>query len=114
MQYRTQQIDDVLVMMIEGKLLSEQETSGIKTQMNDGLHRNQKKFIFDLKGIEFVNSACLNFLVSTRNLVSSQGGVMVLCNMPEQLKKLLTVTKLEAFFTTANKTSDALDVLRSS
>src|SRR5215467_5717538 len=114
MQFKTQQVDDVLVLMIEGKLLSEQETSSIKDQMASGLGNNQKKFIFDLKGIEFVNSACLNFLVSSKSLVSSKGGKMILCNMPDQLKKLLSVTKLESFFTTANKTSDALDLLRAS
>lgn len=112
MQFKTQQIDDVTVLMIEGKLLSEQETSGIKEQLNNGLGSNQKKYIFDLKGIEFVNSACLNFLVSSKSLVTAKGGRMVLCNMPDQLKKLLVVTKLESFFTTANMTADALDVLR--
>jgi anti-anti-sigma factor len=112
MQFKTQQVDDVLVLMIEGKLLSEQETAGIKEQISNGLDGAQKKFIFDLKGIEFVNSACLNFLVSSKTMVSGKSGQMVLCNLPEQLKKLLTVTKLESFFTTANKTSDALDVLR--
>lgn len=112
MQFKMQQVDDVSVLMIEGKLLSEQETSGIKEQISQGLNNNQKKYIFDLKGIEFVNSACLNFLVSSKGLVSAKGGQMVICNMPDQLRKLLVVTKLESFFTTANKTADALDLLR--
>jgi anti-sigma B factor antagonist len=112
MQFKTQQVDDVTVLMIEGKLLSEQETSGIKNQILQGLEHNQRKYIFDLKGIEFVNSACLNFLVSSKGIVSSKGGHMVLCNLPDQLKKLLVVTKLETFFSTAAKTGDALEMLR--
>ncbi len=113
MHFRTQRVEGAMVVMIEGKLLSEQETAPIREQINSELAKGQQKFIYDLKDVEFVNSACLNFLVSTRNLIAGKNGNVVLCNVPDQLKKLLTVTKLESFFSIRSRTADAVDLLRS-
>ena len=112
MEFRTQQQEDAMVMMLEGKLLSEQETAPIRDRINNELNKGTRKFIFDLKGIEFVNSSCLNFLVSAKNLVAAKDGKIILCNVPDQLKKLLSVTKLESFFIMAGKTSDAMAMLK--
>jgi len=112
MQFKTQEVADAVVLMIEGKLLSERETAPIRDQISSDLDSGKKKFIFDLKGIEFVNSACLNFLVSSRNLIAGKNGKIVLCNVPDQLKKLLVVTKLESFFIMAEKTEDALEIIK--
>jgi anti-anti-sigma factor len=92
-------------MMIEGKLLSEQETSEIKHEIAAALGNDQQKFILDLKGVEYVNSAMLNFLVASKNHITLRNGKLVLCNTPEQLKKLLSVTKLESFFTITGRTA---------
>ena len=113
MVFRTQKMEDAIVMMIEGKLLSEQETAPMRELINSELESGTQKFIFDLKGIEFVNSACLNFLMSARKLVDEKKGKLVLCNVPDQLKKLLGVTKLESFFIIAGKTAEAMTMLKS-
>ena len=112
MVFRTQKVEDAMVMMIEGKLLSEQETAPIREQINGELDNGTQKFIFDLKGIEFVNSACLNFLVSAKKLVAEKDGKIVLCNVPDQLKKLLSVTKLESYFIIAGRTGEAMTMLK--
>ena len=112
MQFKTQEVQNAVVLMIEGKLLSERETAPIRDQISNELNSGKQKFIFDLKGIEFVNSACLNFLVSSRNLIAGKNGKIVLCNVPDQLKKLLTVTKLESFFIMADEMKDALEILK--
>ncbi|MEO5674798.1 MAG: STAS domain-containing protein [Chitinophagales bacterium] len=112
MQYRIQRIEKAIVLMIEGKLLSEHETTPMRDQIINELKNGIIKFIIDLKDVEFVNSAFLNFLVSAKKLVTAQKGMIVLCNVPEQLKKLLSITKLESFFYTANRTSDAIAILK--
>ncbi len=113
MNFKTQRVDDAMIIMIEGKLLSEHETAPVKNQISHEVAKGQQKFIYDLKGIEFVNSACLNFLVSSRNIITGKNGNMVLCNVPDQLKKLLNVTKLESFFNISSRTADAVSLLNS-
>ncbi|MBK9732001.1 MAG: STAS domain-containing protein [Chitinophagaceae bacterium] len=111
MQFSVQKVDQSIIMMLEGKLMNEQQTSKIRDRISSGLSDNEKKFIFDLKSLEFVNSACLNFLVSSRNRIVDQGGDIVLCNVSDQLRKLLTMTRLESYFKIAGRTADAIAIL---
>jgi anti-sigma B factor antagonist len=111
MHYSVQKVDQSVVFMLEGKLLNEQQTGTLRERITAELIGGHKKFIFDLKGIEFVNSACLNFLVSAKNKISEQEGELVLCNISDQLKRLLQMTRLETFFKTAGRTADAIQIL---
>ena len=114
MQYSVQRVDKAVVFMLEGKLLNEQQTAAVRDRIMEELAEEEKRFILDLKGIDFVNSACLNFLVSVNNKITEQGGKMILCNVSEQLKKLLFVTRLESFFKIAGRTGEALGMLNAS
>ncbi|MEO6166608.1 MAG: STAS domain-containing protein [Chitinophagales bacterium] len=114
MQYSVQKVDQAVVMMIEGKMMNEQQTSKIRERIVTDLSGNERKFIFDLKSLEFVNSACLNFLVLSQNKIAEQGGELVLCNVSDQLKKLLSMTRLESYFKIAGRTADAIALLNHS
>jgi anti-sigma B factor antagonist len=111
MQFSVQRIDQTVVFMLEGKLLNEQQTAIIRDRIGEELVSQRKKFILDLKGIEFVNSACLNFLVAAKNKIDEQGGRVILCNASDQLRRLLSVTRLDSFFKIAGRTNDALGML---
>lgn len=112
MDYSVQNVDQVLIMMLEGKLINEQQTAQIRERIMMELVVGKRYFIFDLKSLEFVNSACLNLLVASKNKIAEQGGVLILCNISDQLKKLLAMTRLESYFTIADRTGDALSFLK--
>lgn len=114
MHYSVQKVDQAVIMMLEGKMMNEQETSKIRQRIATDLSVNEKKFIFDLKSLDFVNSACLNFLVSSKNRIAERGGELVLCNVSDQLKKLLSMTRLESYFKIAGRTADAIALLNHS
>lgn len=111
MQYNVQIVGKAIILMLEGRLMNEQQTAKIRDRISADLAGNEKKFVFDLKSLEFVNSACLNFLVSSKNKIAEQGGELVLCNVSDQLKKLLAMTRLESYFKITGRTSDAIDLL---
>ena len=111
MQYNVQRVDQAVVFMLGGKVLNEQQTAAIREKLSHEIAGNQKKFIFDLKDVEFVNSACLNFLVSAKNKITASGGKIILCNVSDQLKKLLNMTRLASFFLVAGRTAEAVALL---
>ena len=55
MQYKLQRVEDVVVVMLEGKLLSEQETAAIKTNIADELTGGKMKFIIEEVPIIFMD-----------------------------------------------------------
>lgn len=111
MQYNVQIVGQAIVVMLEGRLMHEQQTAKIRDRITADLAGNERKFIFDLKRLEFVNSACLNFLVSARKKIADHGGELVLCNVSDQLRKLLAITRLESYFRITGRTADAIDML---
>ncbi len=111
MQFNVQIVGQAIILMLEGKLMNEQQTARIRDRISADLAGKEKHFIFDLKQLEFVNSACLNFLVSSKNKITEQGGELVLCNVSDQLKKLLAMTRLESYFKITGRTADAIDLL---
>lgn len=111
MEYSVQKMEQAVIIMLEGKLMHEQQTTEVRNRIVAGLSVNERRFIFDLKSLEFVNSTCLNFLVASRNKIVEQGGDLVLCNVSDQLKKLLVMTRLENYFKIAGRTADAMLLL---
>ena len=111
MHYNIQKVEGAIIFLLEGKLFNEPQTAELREAIQKEIAGNNRQFVIDLKGMEFVNSACLNFLISARNKIIQNGGAMVMCNVSDQLKRLLSVTKLESLFTIAGRTSDALNLL---
>ena len=113
MQYNIQKVEGAAIFLLEGKLFNEPQTVALRDAIQQEITSNTRKFVIDMKGMEFVNSACLNFLIAARNKIVQNSGAMVLCNVSDQLKRLLSVTKLDSFFTISARTSDALNTLNS-
>lgn len=92
--------------------MKEQDTAELRMWLQEQLNGTLAKVIIDLKGVDFVNSACLNLLVYARNLVTQHQGHLVLCNVPDQLRRLLEITKLTDMFSIAGRTSEAMDMIK--
>jgi len=56
-----------------------------------------KKVLFNLSGMKFINSTGLGMLLTAVSKVRNAGGELALCDLPEQMKKLLQMTKLEVY-----------------
>ncbi|MCS6916700.1 MAG: STAS domain-containing protein [Chitinophagales bacterium] len=112
MTFRNQRLDDLLIIMPEGRILKEQDTAELRQWLREQLNGTTLKVIFDLKGVDFVNSACLNLLVFSRNLIQQNNGQLILCNVPVQLRQLLEITKLSDCFATADRTAEAMAMLK--
>ena len=69
----------------------------LKHLILDPLERGTTQFVVDLRRTSYVDSAGLGALIVTRKKVVAQGGELWLANVNEDLKLLLTLTKLDAF-----------------
>ena len=90
--------EGVLVISLEGNLLSEQGSAELMDLLKSNLESGNKKILFNLADVKFVNSTGLGMLLTAVSKVRNAGGEMALCSLPEQTKKLLQMTKLETVF----------------
>lgn len=90
--------NNIPVYTLEGKIFTENQTAEFKAEVENKISEGFNRFVFDLSKITFVNSAGLNFLLSVLTKVRLAEGDVMICSVPEQMRKLLVITKLESFF----------------
>ena len=90
--------DGILVIVPEGNLLSEETKKPVMELLRQNLDAGVNKVLFDLTGLKYMNSAGLDMLLISVAKIKHAGGESALCNIPEQTKKLFSITKLGNFF----------------
>lgn len=69
-------------------------------------------FVIDAKNINHMNSGGLSMLVRLYTDISTNKGRMLIIAPPEQLSKLLRITKLDKVFKTCQRRGEAMQLLR--
>ncbi len=88
----------VLVISLEGNLLGEHVNAPVMDLIKGSIEAGNKKVLFNLSEMKFINSTGLGMLLTAVSKTRNAGGELALCNVPEQMKKLLQITKLESVF----------------
>jgi anti-sigma B factor antagonist len=92
--------DGVLVISLEGNLLGENTNAPVLELIKQHIDAGTKKVLFNLSAMKFINSTGLGMLLTAVSKTRNAGGELALCNLPDQMKKLLQMTKLESVFNT--------------
>lgn len=78
--------DGMLVISIEGNLLGENTNAPVMELIKQSIEAGNKKVIFNLSTMTFINSTGLGMLLTAVSKVRNAGGEMVMCSLPEQMK----------------------------
>lgn len=90
--------NEVLVIPLEGSVVGEHVNGPILTLIKNSIESGNRKVLFNLLNVRFVDSTGLGMLLSASSKVKSANGKVALCSVPDQLTKLLKMTKLENAF----------------
>ncbi|MBB6459355.1 STAS domain-containing protein [Flammeovirga kamogawensis] len=69
-------------------------------------------FVVDASEVNHMNSGGLSMLVRLYTDISQHNGKMLIISPPEQLTKLLKITKLDKVFQTVTRRGEAMQLLR--
>jgi anti-sigma B factor antagonist len=104
--------EGVLIIFLEGNLLGENTNAPVMELIKQNLEAGNKKVLFNLAAMKFINSTGLGMLMTALSKTRNAGGELALCSLPDQMKKLLQMTKLESVFPVHGDESSALDFLK--
>ena len=104
--------DGILVIYLEGNLLGEHSNAPVMDLIKQAIDAGNKKVIFNLAAMTFINSTGLGMLLTAVSKTRNAGGELALCSLPEQMKKLLLMTKLESAFIIKADEATAIDFLK--
>jgi anti-sigma B factor antagonist len=112
MPVRADDYDQISVLTVEGDLSAENIQQLRDLALNNIEKRNLADFIVDLEKCEFADSAGLETLLWLRKQAEEAFGKIKLASVPENLKKILSITRLDTRFDTHPDLADALKFMR--
>lgn len=104
--------DGVLVIYIEGNLLGEHSNAPVMELIKQVIEAGNKKVLFNLAEMKFINSTGLGMLLTAVSKTRNAGGEVALCSLPEQMTKLLQMTKLGSAFVVKANEEEAITFLK--
>ena len=101
----TQHMDpDITVVVLACKIVMGPDSIGLETMVHSLLKRNEKKIIFDLSRVYYVDSTGLGTIATCFTRVTRAGGGFRLAGVGERVRQLFKITSLDkvvAFYPTA-------------
>ena len=104
--------DGVLVIFLEGNLLGENSNGPVMELIKKVLEEGNKKVLFNLADMKFINSTGLGMLLTAVSKTRNAGGELALCSLPDQMVKLLQMTKLQSAFAVYPDEASAIAFLK--
>ena len=108
MQIDKKKIESYQVFELQGKLLGGPEAQILMEEMQQLLDSGEKSVIFNLSGIERMNSSGLGVLIQVFTSFKNNGGVVKLAAAKENVRKLFEITKLDRIFEIYDSEAEAL------
>ena len=78
----------------------------LKAIMDEELPKKSKKWVVDLKEVNSIDTAAIQFLIILKKNLGNLGGNVNFINLPESLKKDIELLSLEGFINDSSHTGE--------
>ena len=111
MKFAKKQIEPgIVVLEMTGRFLMGPDCRQVESEVEAHIARDEKKFIFDLSGVEHVDSAAVGQIVKSYSKLKKCGGTLRLAGvsgMVDGVLKLTQVNKVIEIYPTAQEAAKA-------
>ncbi len=91
--------DGIMFITFEGDLIGEENGPEIIEAVTESIQKGVVKSAVDISEVRYINSSGIGVLITILTKFRNKGGETVIVNPSDHVKKLLTITKLNAIFT---------------
>jgi anti-sigma B factor antagonist len=113
MEYAFESSNGADILTLTGNMLSATDNSEVLDHVKKRIEEGHNRFIINLGAVKFINSNGLGLLINILTKSRKAGGDTVLSNVPDELSRLLAMTKLNSIFATAPNQQEALAKFKS-
>jgi anti-sigma B factor antagonist len=100
--------EGIAILHLKGRL-TVGEASSIRDNVNTALASGHKNVIFDLGGVDYIDSTGLGSMVICYTTIKKNGGALKLVNPNKRNIELLLLTKLHTIFEVYSEEQDAVN-----
>ncbi len=81
-----------------GRVTFGRQTERCRQKLKELLEQGERRFVFDLADVEYVDSAGVGFLVTCLTTLHQAGAKLRLTTVPERVQHVLEITRLNTVF----------------
>lgn len=81
---------------LKGKFIEHETAKALIEELEQDLRQQTKRFLIDLKGLEYINSVGINSIVKLVHLINLNEGSLVFSNVPDRITELLELIRLNS------------------
>ncbi|MBI3698289.1 MAG: STAS domain-containing protein [Acidobacteria bacterium] len=97
LQIQTDRIEpDITVLAFAGKIVLGPDSLGIETLVADLVRKNEKKVIFDLSRVYYIDSSGLGVIANCFSKLQHAGGELHMAGAGDKVRALFRITRLDA------------------
>jgi anti-sigma B factor antagonist len=112
MVLKARRLDDVVILDLSGRITMGEGTLVLRDQIQKLLAAGDRKFLFNLADVDYIDSSGLGELVTSFTTVRNHEGQLKLLNLTRRVQDLLQITKLLTVFEVFNSETEALKTMK--
>ncbi|MCX6641353.1 MAG: STAS domain-containing protein [bacterium] len=112
MKLKLHEENNVLIIEIKGKMMGGPEANDFHEALKTEIGKGFKKFILDLREVDWMNSSGLGMLIGGLTTIKNAGGELKLSSVTEKIHSLFVITKLVTIFESYDSMEKALESYR--
>jgi anti-sigma B factor antagonist len=113
MNLQTDSKDGVIIAKFSGNLLGETYYQPMVDMVQEKIAGGEKHFILELSELQYANSTGLGGMLTMLTKARNAGGELILVAVPDSLRKLIEMTKLDKIFREEADIDSAIQSLKS-
>jgi anti-sigma B factor antagonist len=94
-----------------GKIINVDNSKDFRIFIQTLIEGGGLKFIIDMKGLEFIDSAGMGIIINATKLLRSRKGDMILLNVSDKIFEIFKIINFESFIKIFNTERDAISYL---
>jgi len=100
---------DVLILEVKGKVMGGPDAAVFQEAIKSEIASGHKKYIFDLGGVDWMNSSGLGILIGGLTTIKNAEGELKMAKVTDKIKSLFMITKLVTIFDSHETVEDAIN-----
>jgi anti-sigma B factor antagonist len=97
---------------LRGNLMDQSQAGELISKISESISDGMKYFVVNMHEMEYMNSTGLTVLINILTKTRNSGGETVICCVPDRIKTLLIVTKLNNVFSVASDEPEAILIIQ--
>lgn len=107
-EYDINEKEGINVIAIKGNLIDKNQAEPLMEEIEEQVLEGSNRFVIDMSDFKYMNSTGLNVLVHILTKARKSGGEAVICCMPDKIRELLVITKLNTVFSITENIDSAI------